>query len=157
VQVWELDEMVSTGIVVGDGSEILAILDYNESAPANLHIVTNSQEEYEAFVQTVDFRTGATLLKIKGGSLPLVSTGDALTVNPDHSVLVYGWSRPVEGFEDIGDAKRTIFGQPEFTRTEVVTTTVADGSPLRFRVDFPPEIPFKDRGYIRSGPVIPRR
>ncbi len=83
VQVWiptritgEPAVWVSFGIVVGDGNHVLTIMDYEEYSPGDLEVVTRDQERYNASVQSIDPRTGMTLLKLEGtNGLPVASIG----------------------------------------------------------------------------------
>lgn len=154
VQVWEQDELISTGIIVGDGSQVLAILEYNESIPDKLHIVVKEKTEYEAAIEIVDFRTGMTLLKVNGGPFPTASTGDALTIKPDQKVLVFEWSRPFQCYEVTDNGKQVIFGDTIFTQTSAVTTDLTIDHPFRFGISYLAETPFEGRAGISPRDII---
>lgn len=153
VQVWEEDALVSTGIIVDDGTEVLTILEYGDSIPDNLYIV-QKQSKYHASVKTVDVRTGLTLLEIDEGPFKTVSTGDALSLEPDLKVLVFGWSRPFQRYEETENGKQAIFGDPIFTQTSAVTTDFTIGSPFRFGINYPSETPFEERAGIGLRDIV---
>jgi hypothetical protein len=130
VQVWVDDYPEGTGIIVGDGTQVLAILDYYKSPiPDNVYVIYNSDETYEAVIQRVDFRTGATLLKISGGPFPVATTGSASKVKPDDKVLVFGWSFAVKDYEETEEGKKPVYSEVEFkNKSEVVVSTgITDG------------------------------
>ena len=129
VQVWVDGYPEGTGIIIADGTEVLTILDYHMSSlPDNVYVVYNSDETYEAVIQRVDFRTGATLLKISGGPLPVATTGSASRVKQDDKVLVFGWSFAVKDYEETEEGKRSVFGKVEFKKKDeaIVTTGITD-------------------------------
>jgi hypothetical protein len=154
VQVWEGESLVSNGIVVGDGNKVLTLLDYNFSVPDNLYIVVQNQDKYEATIAITDFRTGMTLLDISGGSFTPTPTKDALMIKPDQKVVVFGWSRPFQRYEETGNGKQAIFGDPIFTQTSAVTTDFTIDSPFRFGINYPSETPLGERAGIGMRDIV---
>ena len=125
VQVWESDNLAATGVVVGDGSHVLTILDYEDSVPSslNLSVVAPGRGTYKASVQAIDSRTAVSLLKLKGSKLPVATTGDALTIKMGQQSLIKEW-----------------YGSGVFRKTQVQTGTIQDTHPLSFNVQFSSEI-----------------
>lgn len=99
VQVWKSNTLEALGVVIGDGSQVLTVVNYEEYNPGELEIVVPGQGKYSASIQAIDSRTGATLLRLDGVKLPVVSTGDATTVEVNQKVVIHGWSG--------GELKRT--------------------------------------------------
>jgi hypothetical protein len=153
VQVWEGDELISNGIVVGNGSQVLAILEYHDPIPDNLYVVQENTE-YKALVKTVDFRTGLTLLEINGGPFKTVSTEDALSIKPGQRVLVYGWSQLFTGFEETAEGKRPLYGNPEFTKINAVTTDYTLAFPYRFGINYPTGTSLEEQVGIRMCQIV---
>jgi hypothetical protein len=99
VQVWQPAEngkpaeLMSAGLVVGDGSQVLTLLDYENYSTGNLIIITGNNKEYNATFQAVDARTDVTLLKLDGVRLPIVVLSNSSSI-PEYGeeVLVWGWS-----------------------------------------------------------------
>jgi hypothetical protein len=102
VQVWgptrvagEPLALMAFGVAVGDGSQVLTVLNYEEYTPDDsLEVVLPGQGKYKASVQAIDPRTGATLLKLEGARLPSAAIGDSATIKQDQHVLIRGWSGP---------------------------------------------------------------
>lgn len=92
VQVWKSDTLEALGVVIGDGSQVLTVVNYEEYNPGELEIVVPGQGKYSASIQAIDSRTGATLLRLDGVKLPVASTGDATTVKTGQKVIIRGWA-----------------------------------------------------------------
>jgi hypothetical protein len=92
VQVWDEEELLGSGIVVGDGSQVLTAIVFSAASPEDLDlkVVASDYSEYKASVEVIDSRTCAALLQLEDADLPLapVSTGDATQPQP---VDVQGW------------------------------------------------------------------
>src|SRR4030042_6017963 len=80
VQVWKSDILEALGVVIGDGSQVLTVVNYEEYNPGELETVVQGQGKYSASIQAIDSRTGATLLSLKGVKLAPATTGDATMV-----------------------------------------------------------------------------
>jgi len=96
VQVFETGEPavpVAFGIVVGDGNQVLTVLDYEDYTPASdsLDVVASTNDRFSASIQAIDPRTSATLLHIEGADLPAVKTGDSAALEQGQRVFIQGW------------------------------------------------------------------
>lgn len=137
VQIWESEELIATGIVVGNGSQVLTILNYEVDTPdsLNLSVKVPGGDEYEATVQVIDSRTSATLLSVEGLSLPIATTGNIQDLLPEQQLFIHEWY---------------IWGDlTAFRGTRVIYSTNQDHLPLTFRVHYPPE-DFPDPDYVHG-------
>ena len=98
VQVWESSTLVSNGVVVGDGSQVLTLLEYKNSTPTDLAVALRGNGPYKADVQAIDARTGVTLLAVQG-SFSMSRLGDAKAIKKDQPVTVKSWSAVGDGYE----------------------------------------------------------
>lgn len=147
VQVWipasaagESATRVSSGVIVGNGSQVLTLMNYEEYSPGPLEVVTRDRTRYEASIKAIDPRTGITLLQLEGASgLPVASIGTLPQYND--TVFTWGWSD-----SDWAVAKSTM-----------VISEPAPGA-LFFRVDgSTPMGPALDTGTVvsdRAGKII---
>jgi len=126
VQVWNpsvsnggLGELESIGIVVGDGSQVLTLLDYEDYSPGNLIIFTQNHQQYNAIVEAIDPRTGITLLKLEGVRLTAATLGNSNIPAYEQKVLIWGWSDS---------------DQPEPTRYVVTASANQAPRPLFFSI-----------------------
>ena len=117
VQVWRADspnqskKLVSYGLAVGDGSQILTFFDYeNFSPPGLIEVVAQNYFRYSANIQAIDPFTGTTLLKLNSTDrLPAVNV--TIPLRPDPEVLVWGWQGSGVGF---ANATMSNFSDPLF-------------------------------------------
>ncbi|MBN2077149.1 MAG: hypothetical protein JW762_16510 [Dehalococcoidales bacterium] len=155
VQVWVDGYPEGTGIIIVDGTEALTIMDYHMSPlPDNVYVVYDSREKYEAAIQRVDFRTGATLLTISGGPLPVAKTGSALNIKQDDKVLVYGWSFSIKDYEETEEGKKPVFDKVEFSKAGVTVTAGISEVPLSFQIKYNNEMSPKNRGNISQADIV---
>ena len=95
VQVWRPDSnggtevFESLGVVVGDGTTVLTIINYENYSPGDVEVVSHGHGKFTATIQAIDSRTGATLLKLSNGKLPAVTTGDATTLKTGDKLTVW--------------------------------------------------------------------
>jgi hypothetical protein len=101
VQIWESatatggsSVLAAFGVIVGDGSQVLTVLNYESYTPDSLEVVLPGQDKYRASIEAIDPRTSATLLKLEGARLPVAVIGDSATIKQDQQVLIRGWSGP---------------------------------------------------------------
>ncbi|MBN1692152.1 MAG: trypsin-like peptidase domain-containing protein [Dehalococcoidales bacterium] len=144
VQVRDAGVLAATGVVIGDGSQVLTVLDYEVSVPDSLDIVTAGGEIYPASIQAIDPRTGATLLKVEATGLPVATVGDAASLAAEQT-LVARWYQQlyIEGS----------LGEPELQEAELAAVPDTPSAPVNFGVHFPPgSIP--DIPSIGQGAVI---
>lgn len=88
----EPEEQMSLGIVVGDGNQVLALMNYEEYSTGNLIILTKNHKRYTAIFQAVDTRTGITLFKLDNVRLPSVTLGNSqITPSYGAKVIVWRW------------------------------------------------------------------
>jgi hypothetical protein len=106
VQVWEpsittgeLETLVAFGVSVGDGNQVLTVLNYEDYVPGNLEVVLPGYGRFNALVQAIDPRTGATLLRLEGANLPVATLGDINAIKPGQSVFIHGWSGSENNFK----------------------------------------------------------
>jgi hypothetical protein len=106
VQVWEPSPttgepatLVAFGVSVGDGSQVLTVLNYEDYTPGNLEVVLPGYGRFNASVQAIDPRTSATLLKLEGANLPVATIGDASAIKSGQRVFIQGWAGPENTFK----------------------------------------------------------
>lgn len=100
VQIWEpalesgsAPKMVASGVVVGNGTQVLTVINYEDFTPGSLLVILPGQVESKATVEAIDPRTSATLLKLENARLPIMAnTGDVQTIRPGNPVFINGWS-----------------------------------------------------------------
>lgn len=144
VQVRDAGNLAATGVVIGDGSQVLTVLNYEVSVPDSLDIVTADGEIYPASIHTIDPRTGATLLKVGATGLPAASTGDAESLAAEQQVVARWYQQLyIDGS----------LGEPELEKAELLVLPDTPGAPVNFSVYFPPDS-MPDRPNIRQGAVI---
>jgi len=129
VQVWDSDILAATGIVTGDGSQVLTVINFEESVPNGLDVVAAGSDRYHASIQAIDPRTGVTLLKIEATSLPVASTGDVTSLVPNQQLIARWCQQPYRGSSP---------GEPEMKKTELLILPDSGGAPVNFGVYFPP-------------------
>ena len=155
VQVWVDGYPEGTGIIIADGTEVLTILDYHMSPlPDNVYVVYDSHEKYEAAIQRVDFRTGATLLTVSGGPLPVAKTGSALNIKQDDKVLVYGWSFSIKDYEETEEGKKPVFDKVEFSKAGVTVTAGISEVPLSFQIKYNNETSPGNRKNVSQSGIV---
>ncbi len=145
VQVWQSGELATTGVVVGDGKQVLTVLNYEVDTPESMDLsVVVPGREYDAQVQAIDSRTGATLLRIEGANLSKANVGDIQALLPGQELLVRGWRSPSTGDE------------PEFGETPVLYGDEQDDFPvIFFHVGFLPDAIAEGRfSAIGQGAVV---
>lgn len=98
VQIWqpspesgEPETLLAFGVVVDDGNYVLTVLDYEEYTPDGLLVVSPKYGQFEASVQAVDYRTSATLLKLRDADLPVAEIGESLPLESPQQVFARGW------------------------------------------------------------------
>ncbi len=141
VQIWESGELIATGVAVGDGSQVLTVLNYEVDTPEslNLSVIAPGNGEYEASVQVIDSRTSATLLQIEGGKLPTATTGDVQGLLPEQQLFIREWDSP---------------GMDGFRTTPVLYNSNQEHLPLIFGMYFPPETMPEDMHRIGQGAIV---
>ena len=142
VQIWESEELIATGVAVGDGSQVLTVLNYEVDTPdsLNLTVMAPGNGEYEASVQVIDSRTSASLLQIEGGKLPSATIGNVQALLPEQQLFIR------EGYSSGGTAG--------FRATPVLYNTDQDRLPFTFGVHFPPEAMPEGIHRIGQGAVV---
>jgi len=144
VQVWDSDILAATGVVIGDGSQVLTVLNFEESVPNGLDVVAVSGDRYHASIQAIDPRTGATLLKVEAAVLPVAATGDAALLVSDQQVIARWYQQPyIENNP----------GEPELAKTDMLTYIFSSGAQVNFHIHFPPGV-MPDIPHVGQGAVI---
>jgi len=143
VQIWqpdtvsgEADRLLAFGIVVDDGNHVLTVLDYERDTPDKLLVISPKYGMFDASVQTVDYRTSATLLQLHDANLPPAEIGDtsSLASNQSQRVYVRGWDAGTNRYKkwsadtDISDNVSPLFftirpSQEAITKREGWVTT----------------------------------
>ncbi len=135
VQVWESDTMVASGVAVGDGTQVLTVLDYIHSPPYEVSVATTDGIRYQAFVVALDPRTSVTLLRVEGIRLPVDSLASIQNViEPGQAITIQGWFRPVVSTEKQGDNIHEVLGNPKLRKIGALIGTEASGSPPQFNL-----------------------
>lgn len=143
VQVWSGEELLATGVTVGNEGDILIVLNWEVTTWESVNITAAQGETYLASVRNVDPRTGATSLHVPGLDLPLLETAEAET----GANVTAWWYRPTL----IDDLLVNGQGEPELEKTWL--TVGGTGSPVQFTGLVPPESMF-DRPMPCMGAVI---
>jgi hypothetical protein len=81
----------SVGIVLGDGSQIVTIINYESYNPGTVKVIAPQKGVFTASIQTIDTRTGLTLLKLNDATLPSASIGDTSIINKGKKVDIRAW------------------------------------------------------------------
>jgi len=79
------DGTETTGLVVGDGSQVATIWDFEYSHPDKFQVVT-SAGSYESTMQGFDSRAALLLLSVEGLNLPAAVFGKLTLVNPERQL-----------------------------------------------------------------------
>lgn len=109
VQVWEQDTLMGSGIVVGDGNQVLTAIDFSSVSPEdmNLTVIAQGYGEYKAIVQVIDSRTCAALLRLEDADLPVAPVSTTATPAQKQPVDLYGW----EGATSSSRARAAMFSE----------------------------------------------
>lgn len=129
VQVWDSGMLVATGVIIGDGSQVLTVLNLEESVPGVLDVVAAGGDRYQAFIQAIDPRIGATLLKLEAINLPAAATGDATSLVSEQKVIARWYQQPY-----IGNSP----GEPELAKTDMLTYIFSAEAWVNFGINSPP-------------------
>jgi hypothetical protein len=141
VQVWVGENLEATGIVIGDGSQVITIIDYEESFPESINVITPDGDNYSASVQRIDPRTGATLLEVGGLDFPAAVTNSATNTGQTQSAVAtwYGQDYTASGSLET-----------ELTKAEVTATAESNGINLDIITYYPPSEESFNPPYIRQ-------
>jgi hypothetical protein len=143
VQIWqpgtvsgEPETLLAFGIVVDDGNHVLTVLDYERDTPDKLLVISPEYGMFDASIQTIDYRTSATLLQLHDANLPVAEIGDtsSLASNQSQGVYVRGWDTGTNRYKkwsadtDISDNVSPLFftispSQEAITKREGWVTT----------------------------------
>lgn len=100
VQVFEIfgheDEKIimSFGLAVGDGSQILTVINYEGDFPGSLAVGKPGGNIYSASVLVIDPRTSVTLLKIEDAVFTPAKVDNTGILTPGNEILLHGWIGP---------------------------------------------------------------
>jgi hypothetical protein len=101
VQVWEAagngvneSTLLAFGVAVGDGSQILTVLNYEDYTPDGLEVGLPGETKYHASIQAIDPRTSATLLNVEGTAFKAATIGEPDNLKQGDEIVVYGWPGP---------------------------------------------------------------
>jgi hypothetical protein len=94
VQVWGIGNDHSTGLVVGDGNQILTTWNFEDWNPTPyFNIMIPGGGSYRADIQAFDSRTAMTLLKADVMNLPTAPIGDPQKLIAGQEVTGMGFAR----------------------------------------------------------------
>jgi hypothetical protein len=100
VQVGEsADKPEAFGIAVGDGSLILTVIDWESRNPIELKVILPGGGIFNASVQALDSRSGATLLKLEDARLLPAITGDASALAASQKLFINEWNKSEGSFK----------------------------------------------------------
>jgi hypothetical protein len=146
VQVWDAETLVATGIVVGDGSQVLTAVDFEETVSETLNVITPAGDDYTASIQNMDPRTGAALLQVGGLNLTVAATDDPSVIVQDQPLTATWYGQAYSQ----GDPR-----EPELKRTDMLASLGDPREPVAFGVHFPQSTFVSgDIPYIRPGAVF---
>lgn len=98
VQVWYENPITrqpafsGTGIVVGNGSQVLTVINYGGYTPDDsLQVVWPVHGKYTASIKVIDPRNSVTYLEISGAKIPSASISDEVIGPSGISVSIRGW------------------------------------------------------------------
>lgn len=98
VQIWKSadadaaqEEPLAYGVVVGDGQQILTVINYQNDIPETLYIGRPGQPRYPATVKALDPRNSVTLLDISNSVFPKADIAPAGSYHPGDNITVHGW------------------------------------------------------------------
>jgi len=84
--------LLANGIVVGDGSQVLTVLNYSNYNPDSpITVESASGQTYKAAVIRLDPRTSTTLLSLNNAILKPAALGDTKKIKENTKALLQGW------------------------------------------------------------------
>jgi hypothetical protein len=86
--------LLSFGVAVGDGSQILTVLNYEDYTPDGLVVGLPGKTKYQALIQAIDPRTSATLLKVVGTKFKPAVIGETDKLKQGDEIIIHGWYDP---------------------------------------------------------------
>jgi hypothetical protein len=110
VQIWSSSDLMQTeplayGIVVGDGRQILTVINYEDDISPTLYVGLPGQSRYPAAIKALDPRNSVTLLEIDNSIFPAAEIAPAGSCQPGDSITLHGW--PVTDFQKIEQRQTT--------------------------------------------------
>ena len=123
VVVYGSDGKSATGVVVGDGSQVLTTWDFEASKADGFKIMAPGGTAYESSIQAFDSRTALLLLRAEGMKLPAASIGDIQTLKSGQEVIAREWNLP-----------------GEFIKVHVLASVYSDNFSLGFALSYPREV-----------------
>ncbi len=143
VQVWIGSELEATGIAIGDGSQVLTVIDYEIFTPQDVNVITPDGTNLTATIQQLDPRTGATLLKTESTKLPPFTAFNTESPVPEQPLVAIWWGQ---------DYQKGVISQ-KLETTGLLVGYAFRRPPLVFGVYFPTES-LENFVYIRQGAII---
>jgi hypothetical protein len=123
VMVWGSDGNYATGVVIGDGNQVLTTWDFEASKADGFKIMAPGGIAYESSIQAFDSRTALMLLQTEGMKIPAAHFGDILTIKTGQEVVAREWHLP-----------------GEFSKVQLLTASYTDTFPHFFSVHYPMEV-----------------
>ncbi|MFA5308601.1 MAG: hypothetical protein WC370_03825 [Dehalococcoidales bacterium] len=104
VQVWTTADIsqeapLAYGLAVGDGRQILTVINYEEEVPDTLYVGKPGQPRYPADIKIMDPRNSVTVLYMDKAVFPAADIAEAGSYNAGDNVTVHGWR--VTDFKEI--------------------------------------------------------
>jgi hypothetical protein len=142
VQVWqpaitegENATLLSFGVAVGDGSQILTVLNYEDYTPDGLEVGFPGKTKYPASVEAIDPRTSATLLKVIGTKFKAATIGEPDKLEQGHEITIHGWPGPE--FDSLESVTVSFAGYDTIMSIDVMNNDYIcyDGAPVTDKDD----------------------
>jgi hypothetical protein len=85
------DQPLAYGLAVGDGTQILTVINYQADIPDTLYVGVPGKTRYPVSIQAVDPRNSVTLLKMEKKVFPPAPIPVSTGYVPGTEVIVHGW------------------------------------------------------------------
>ena len=105
VQIFDGDNFMATGAVVGDGSYVVTVINYEHYSPGPLKVIIPGKVKYNATIQSFDPRTSATLLKISEKHSSTIKIGDSTLIETGQNIFLKQWIKNDSGEEQVKEVK----------------------------------------------------
>jgi hypothetical protein len=87
-------DLLSFGVAVGDGTQVLTVFNYENDIPDALWVGLPGKPKYQASVQATDPRTSITLLKVKDGAFKPIVISSSVSTQISNEITIHGWVDP---------------------------------------------------------------
>jgi hypothetical protein len=100
------DTPVAYGLAVGDGTEILTVINYQDDIPDTLYVGIPGKTRYPASIKALDPHNSVTFLKMDKPVFPPAAVSGQISYVPGTEVVVHGW--PADDYQKI-QTRRAVF------------------------------------------------